>query len=136
MTKAARQDEALFIRLLCDVMIPAELAQALREQGYDVAEARLLPLEVQQDDEALLQEAASQQRAVLTCNYSDPASNFCIIHEQWQAQGKDHAGIVLVPQHQISSRLHRWEVRDRLLKFLNWYPADELRNQVWWLPQD
>jgi hypothetical protein len=131
MTTEASQDEALFLRLLCDVMIPAELAQALREQGYDVAEARLLPMEVQQDDDTLLKEATRQQRAVLTCNYSDPASNFCIIHEQWQAQGEEHAGIILVPQHQVSSRSQRWQVRDRLLKFLNRYPADELRNQLW-----
>ena len=65
MTTEARQDEALFLRLLCDVMIPAELAQAIREQGYDIAEARLLPVEVQQDDDALLEEAARQRRAVL-----------------------------------------------------------------------
>jgi predicted nuclease of predicted toxin-antitoxin system len=116
-------------------MIPAELAEALRTQGYDVAEARLLPLDVQQDDEVLLDEAARQDRAVVTCNYSDPHSNFCVIHEEWQSQGKEHAGIILVSQHQVSSRSHRWQVRDRLLKFLNCYSADELRNQLWWLPQ-
>jgi|ERR1043165_414784 hypothetical protein len=128
--------ESLFVRLLCDVMIPAELAESIRAQGYDVAEVRLLPMEVQQDDEALLREAASEERAVVTCNYSDPKSNFCVIHEQWEAQGKEHAGIILVPQHQVSSRSRRWEVRDRLLKFLNRYSADELRNQLWWLSQD
>jgi hypothetical protein len=135
MTKDARE-EALFVRLLCDVMIPAELAEALCAQGYDVLEARLLPPEVQQDDEVLLQEAARQQRAVLTCNYSDPRSNFCVIHERWRQEDKDHAGIILVPQHRINSRSRRWEVRDRLLQFLNCYTADELRNQLWWLPQD
>jgi predicted nuclease of predicted toxin-antitoxin system len=128
-------NETLFVRLLCDVMIPAELAEALRTQGYDVAEARLLSLDVQQNDEVLLDEAARQDRAVVTCNYSDPRSNFCVIHEEWRSQGKEHAGIILVPQHQVSSRSHRWQVRDRLLKFLNCYSADELRNQLWWLPQ-
>jgi uncharacterized protein with PIN domain len=136
MMKDALGEEGLFVRLLCDVMIPGELAEALRTQGYDAAEGRLLPLDVQQDDEALLEEAARQERAVLTCNYSDPRSNFCVLHEQWQSRGKEHAGIILVPQHQVSSRLGRWQVRDRLLKFLNCYPADELRNQLWWLPQD
>src|SRR5207247_8290350 len=110
--------------------------EALRAQGYDVAEARLLPTEVQQDDDALLAEATRQGRAVVTCNYSDPRSNFCVIHEQWQSQGREHAGIVLVPQHHVSSRSRRWEVRDRLVKFLNCYPAGELRNQLWWLPQE
>lgn len=127
--------EALIVRWLCDVMIPAELAEALRTQGHDVAEARLLPLEVQQDAEALVDEAVRQDRAVVTCNYSDPQSNFCVIHEEWQSQGKEHAGIILVPLHQVSSRSYRWQVRDRLLKFLNCYLTDELRNQLWWLPQ-
>jgi hypothetical protein len=136
MTEAARPEDALFIRLLCDVMIPAELAEAIRAQGYDVAEARLLPLDVQQDDEAILEEARRQDRAVLTCNYSDPRSNFCVIHEQWQAHGKEHAGIILVPQHQVSSQSRRWDVRDRLLRFLNCYTADELKDQLWWLPQE
>jgi hypothetical protein len=35
--------EALFARLLCDVMIPAEFSAAIRAQGYDVAEVRTLP---------------------------------------------------------------------------------------------
>ena len=136
MSTVAQREEPLFVRLLCDVMIPAELSEALRAQGYDVAEARLLPIQTQQDDEALLVEATRQGRTVVTCNYSDPSSNFCIIHEQWQSQGRQHAGIILVPQHQVSSRSRRWEVRDRVLKLLNRYPADELRNQLCWLPRE
>lgn len=128
--------ETLFARLLCDVMIPAELSAAIRAQGYEVAEARALPVEIQQDDHAILQAAAQQQRVVVTCNYSDPQSNFSLIHEEWHSQGKRHAGIILIAQYQISSRLGRWEVRDRLLNFLNQRTADELSNQLWWLPQE
>lgn len=129
-------EELLFARLLCDIMIPAELSEALRSQEYDVVEARDLPVEIQQDDWAILAEAASEQRVVLTCNYSDPGSNFCLIHEEWQAEGKEHAGIILIPQFQISNRLRRWEVRDRLLEFLNQPTADESHNQLWGLPQE
>jgi hypothetical protein len=129
-------NDTLFARLLFDVMIPAEIAEAIRAQGYDVAEARTLLLDVQRDDRAILEEAAHQRRVVVTCNYSDPQSNFCVIHEEWQAQGKEHAGIVLVAQFQISNRLRRWEVRDRLLNLLNQHTWDELYNQLWWLPQD
>lgn len=39
---------SLFARLLCDVMIPAELSEAIRLQGYEVLEARTLPMEIQQ----------------------------------------------------------------------------------------
>jgi hypothetical protein len=128
--------ETLFARLLCDVMIPAEFSAAIRAQGYDVAEARTLPLEIRQDDQAILQAAVQQRRVVITCNYSDPHSNFCLMHEAWRAQGKQHAGIILIARYQISSRLGRWEVRDRLLNFLNQHTADELSNQLWWLPQE
>lgn len=127
-------DDALFARLLFDVMIPAELAAAVRAQGYDIAEARTLAPEVQQDDWAILETAAQERRAVVTCNYSDPQSNFCLIHEQQLSEGRTHAGIIFVPQFQISSRSRRWEVRDRLVHFLNQHTADELANQLWWLP--
>lgn len=127
---------SLFARLLCDVMIPAEFSEAVRMQGYDVVEARELPIQIQQDDWAILAEAARQQRVVVTCNYGDPASNFCLIHAEWQAQGKQHTGVILIPQFQISNRLRRWEVRDRLLDFLNQHTAEDIRNQLWWLPQE
>jgi hypothetical protein len=58
MSKELERAEALFARLLCDVMIPAELSEVLRAQDYDVAEARLLSPEVQQDDDALLEHAS------------------------------------------------------------------------------
>jgi len=50
--------ETLFARLLCDVMIPAEFSAAIRAHGYDVAEVRTVPVEIQQDDEAILRAAA------------------------------------------------------------------------------
>lgn len=125
----------LFARLLCDIMIPAELSAAIRAHGYEVLEARALPVEVQRDDRAILAEASRQRSVVITCNYSDPQSNFCLIHEEWRLRGESHAGIVLVPQSQISDRLRRWDVRDRLINFLNQHTADELSNQLWWLPQ-
>ena len=128
--------DQIFAQLLCDLMIPPELSAAIRAQGYDVLEARTLLVEIQQDDWAILAESARQQRVVVTCNYSDPSSNFCLIHNDWLKQGKTHAGIILIPQFQISSRLRRWEVRDRLLNFLNQHTAEELRDQLWWLPQE
>jgi predicted nuclease of predicted toxin-antitoxin system len=92
-------DDSIFAQLLCDIMIPAELSEAVRAQGYDVAEVRNLPIEIQQDDWAILAEASGQQRVLITCNYSDPQSNFCLIHEEWQSQGREHAGILLwLPQ--------------------------------------
>jgi predicted nuclease of predicted toxin-antitoxin system len=69
---ASPLSETLFARLMFDVMIPAELAEAIQAQGYDVVEARTLPIEIQQDDHAILEAAAMQRCIVVTCNYSDP----------------------------------------------------------------
>jgi predicted nuclease of predicted toxin-antitoxin system len=66
-------------------MIPAELSAALRTQGYDVTEARDLAPEIQQDDWAILAAAAVTGRVVVTCNYSDPASNFCLIFRSFKS---------------------------------------------------
>jgi len=127
-------DDSLFARLLFDVMLPARLAEAVRTQGFDVVEARTLPSEIQRDDQALLEEATRQRRVVVTCNYRDPRSNFCVIHQEWQAGGQEHAGIILIPQEQVRDRLRRWDVRDRILDFLDHYTAGELRGHLWWLP--
>jgi Domain of unknown function (DUF5615) len=126
----------LFARLLCDIMIPPQFSAAILAQGYDVTEVRHLPVKTQHDDNAILAEATLQERAVVTCNYSDPNSNFCLIHTEWHSKNKGHFGIILIPQTQISNRLRRWEVRDRLLRFLNQRTAAELSNQLWWLPNE
>ena len=100
-------------------MIPPQFSAAIRARRYDVVEVRTLQKEIQRDDRAILQEAARQKRAVITCNYSDPKSNFCLIHKDWRSKKRTHFGIILVPQAQTSNRLRRWEVRDRLPRFLN-----------------
>lgn len=117
-------------------MIPSQFSAAIHAQRYDVAEVRTLSKDIQRDDRAILAEAAKQKRAVVTCNYSDPRSNFCLIHEEWRSKKRIHFGIILVSQAQISNRLRRWEVRDRLLSFLNQRTADEMKNQLFWLPKE
>ncbi|MBI4673456.1 MAG: DUF5615 family PIN-like protein [Chloroflexi bacterium] len=133
---ASTRNGAIFARLLFDVMLPAELADALRANGYDVLETRTLRPEIQQDDVALLTFAHKERRVLVTCNYSDPKSNFVTIHRTWRKKAKSHSGIILVPQFQISSHSKRWQVRDRLLDLLNQYTWDELKDQLVWLPKE
>src|SRR5215469_16988495 len=90
----------LFARLLTDIMIPSQFSAAIRAQGYDVAEVRAMLSEIQQDDRAILTEATRQKRAVITCNYSDRSSNFCLIHEEWRGKKKVHFGIILIGTNQ------------------------------------
>lgn len=131
-TKENNLEKALFVRLLFDIMIPAELASSIRDSGYDVAEARKLPKDIYGNDERLLKVAVTERRALFTCNFSDPFHNFCLIDAAWKLQGKQHAGIILCPQTDIS--LRRWEVWRRLLQLLDTYSWDELYNRLIWLP--
>ncbi len=130
----AALNDGLFARLFFDCMFSAELAQSIREQGFDVAEARQLSRKIQEDDYALLERAAQERRAFITCNYRDRKSNFCLIHEEWLQSGKEHFGIILIPQFRIDSYYQRWAIRRRLLNFFNSRVWDELHNQLLWLP--
>ncbi|MCI0353078.1 MAG: DUF5615 family PIN-like protein [Acidobacteriales bacterium] len=64
---------------MSDIMIPPSFSAAIRAQGYDVAEVRALGKDIQRDDRAILAEATRQKRVLITCNYSDRNSNFCLI---------------------------------------------------------
>jgi predicted nuclease of predicted toxin-antitoxin system len=61
-----REEEFEFAKLMMDIMIPPEISEALRSQGYDVLEARVLPPEIYQDDRLLLEEATKQGRILVT----------------------------------------------------------------------
>lgn len=127
-------NNGLFAKLLFDCMFSAALAQSVREQGFDVAEARHFPLKVQQDDYALLEKAAEERRVMITCNYRDRNSNFCVIHKEWLNSGRTHFGIILVSQFRLDNYYTRWSIRRRLLDFFNSRSWDELQNQLLWLP--
>ena len=110
--------EALFVRLYVDRHIMKRLAADLRSRGYDV----LTTEEAGQDtasDEEQLTFATAASRAILTFNIRD----FAPLHEQWQPTGQSQAGI-LVSQ-QLGSREYRL-LHERLLRFLNHFPAEEM----------
>jgi predicted nuclease of predicted toxin-antitoxin system len=80
------------VKLLLDEMIGPGVAQALRDRGLDVvavaerADLRALP------DDAVLDFAREDGRIVVTRNIGD----FARLHQQSLAEGRQHAGIVMV----------------------------------------
>ena len=68
--------------------------------------------------------AADQQSALFTFNTVD----FLLLHRAWLATGRIHWGIIVCEQ------LPPGETIRRLLHLLNRVTADEMRNQVYWLP--
>lgn len=97
------------------------LAPALRARGVDVMtvfESGLVGL----PDEAVLADAAREGRAVYTFNVGD----FARLHADYQRQGMDHAGIIVVPR----QRYGVGEQLRLLLSLMNAQPAEAMKNQL------
>jgi dihydroorotase-like cyclic amidohydrolase len=112
-------DIKLFVAIYTDEDVHARLAAEIRERGFDAVST----FEKGNDtlgDEEQLEYAASQGRAILTHNQQD----FAPLHEKWQREGREHAGIVLSPRIPIGELLHR------ILRLLDQVTADEMRNNL------
>lgn len=117
----------LFIKLYLDENIYWDLAKAIRQRGFDAisaAEAGML----EKSDPEQLEYAASQNRAILTFNMGD----FDRLCEEWWSEGREHAGIIIT---QPMTRGQFGELLRRVLKLLNQVAADEMRNQLIYLPR-
>lgn len=85
--------ETLFVRLYLDRHIIARLAVDLRGRGFDVLRTEEAGNDTAADEEQLVF-ATRQSRTLLTFNIRD----FAPLHEDWQAAGRPHAGIVVSQQ--------------------------------------
>ena len=83
------------MKLLLDEMIGPRVAKELRDRGIDVVavaertDLRALP------DDAVLDFARDEGRAVVTRNIGD----FARLHQQSLAEGRPHAGMVMITVH-------------------------------------
>src|SRR5437588_1678869 len=90
--------EALFVRLYFDRHIMKRLAIDLRGRGFDVLTTEEAGKDIASDEEQLAF-AMAEQRAIVTFNIRD----FAPLHDQWQAAGRAHAGIIVSQQLGCSS---------------------------------
>jgi predicted nuclease of predicted toxin-antitoxin system len=110
--------EALFVRLYFDRHIMARLAVDLRGRGYDVLTTEQAGKDTASDAEQLAF-ATAEGRSLLTFNIRD----FAPLHEQWQAAGQRHAGIIV--SQQLGSRQYG-VLLQRMLRLLNHFTSDEM----------
>ena len=109
----------LFADLYLDEDVSVLVAGLLRSRGLDTVTAvaeQMLGL----DDSAQLAHAAAMGRCVVTHN----RVHFELLHRQYLASGRDHAGIV------VATRRAPHEVASRIVMLLNTLTADEIRNQL------
>ena len=110
-------DDDLFVRLYIDTDISPRLARVLRSRGYDAVSAYEVGNEALSDEEHMAF-AASQRRALLTCN----AQDFTPIYEQYWFAGTEHAGVM------VSEQLELGEMVRRVLVLLDTVTAEEMRH--------
>ena len=116
-------DRALFICLYIDEDVHGSVGSALRQRGYDVltvGEAKRGGL----SDAEQLDYAANQERTIFSFN----ATDFIALHLDYLTQGRTHAGIFVAKQIAIGETVRR------LLYLLDLLSADDMRNQLRWLP--
>jgi hypothetical protein len=88
------------VKVLLDEQLSVEIARELRRRGHDVEAVTERADLVRASDERLLEAAAQEDRAVVTNNLR----HFRPIAHQCLAQGKQHAGLILLPSRRARSR--------------------------------
>ncbi len=110
--------EGLFVRLYLDRHIMTRLALDLRGRGYDVLTTQEATKD-QASDEEQLAFATAERRAIFTFNLRA----FAPLHEQAQAAGRPHAGIIV--SQQLGHRQYGLLLQ-RMLRLLNHFTAEEM----------
>jgi predicted nuclease of predicted toxin-antitoxin system len=103
------------------------LAVDLRGRGYDVLTTEEAGKDTATDEEQLVF-ATADNRAILTFNIRD----FAPLHQAWQAASQSHTGIIV--SQQLGSRQYGLLLQ-RMLRFLNQFTAEEMRNNLVHLEQ-
>lgn len=111
-------------------MLSWRIAEQLSSHGHDVAALSGDDVREDLDDPAVLVLAASEGRALVSCNLDHLLS----IDREWRSKGKEHAGIVLVPPSLPNSAIG--EIVKALEALLAAHPEQAaLRGMVAWLPR-
>jgi hypothetical protein len=110
------------IRLYIDEDAMARsFVQGLRAHGVDVTTVIDEGMS-ERDDREQLEHATEERRVIYTFN----VGHFCKLHKDYLAQGKSHAGIVVVYRQRYSVG----EQIRRLLKLMTTKSADDMRDML------
>jgi hypothetical protein len=88
------------VKVLLDEQLSVEMAQELRRRGGDAEAVTERSELLRASDEHLMEVAMQEERAVVTNNLR----HFRPIASQRLAQGKEHAGLILLPWNRARNR--------------------------------
>ena len=97
------------------------VVDGLRARGVDVLTV-LDAAKTSATDEEQLEFAALQGRSIYTLNVDD----FCRLHSEFLSQGREHAGVILIPRQRYSIG----EKIQRLMELIESVTAEEMHNRV------
>jgi predicted nuclease of predicted toxin-antitoxin system len=119
------------LKLLLDEQYSPEIAERLRDDGYDVTAVKGSPELEGIGDEPLLRSAAGQGRALLTNNVSD----FAPMATEWAARGDEHLGLIFTSDESMPRARNTIGLYiKKLSELLDKHPGhDAFRGRVAWL---
>lgn len=115
------------MRALIDEQLSPRIAQLLREAGHDVVAVADRAELVGSSDAVLLEVATSEGRAVITNNVKD----FRPLAAERLAQGRTHAGLILVPSARSRTRAAVAALVGAIEKLLQEHPDGLAGSERW-----
>ena len=116
------------MKALLDEQLSPQIAALLRELAHDVEAVADRPDLVGRSDAFIFKAACIENRAVITNNIKD----FRPIAAQWLAQGRVHAGLILLPSSRARTRDASVMLADRIAGVLRANP-DVLAGSERWI---
>ena len=122
------------MKALVDEQLSPQIAALLRQAGPDVEAVADRPDLIGRSDTHIFEVACSEDRAVITNNIKD----FRPLAAQWLAQGRVHAGLILLPSSHTRTRAAITMLADRIASVLRDNPGALASSERWIgpLPKD
>jgi predicted nuclease of predicted toxin-antitoxin system len=115
------------VKALLDEQLSPQIAVLLRQAGLDVEAVGDRPDLIGRSDMFIFEVACSEDRAVITNNIKD----FRPLAAQWLAQGRIHAGLILLPSARTRTRAAITMLADRIASVLRDNPGGLASSERW-----
>ena len=118
------------MRAILDEQLSPQIAALLRKSGYDVDAVADREDLVGRSDLFILEAACREDRAVVTSNIKD----FRPLAAEWLAQGRVHAGLILLPSTRTRNRDAIAAVASAIESILRDHPDGLTGSERWIAP--
>jgi len=115
------------VKALLDEQLSPQIAELLRQAGYDVVAVAERDDLVGSIDRVVLEIAATEERAVITNNVKD----FRPLAAERLAQGRTHAGLILLPSKRTRTRAAVATLAGAIEKVLHDHPDGLAGSERW-----